>query len=96
MAVAQLQRGKPLKLKVFQPKINILGPKNLKLLAIVLFAARKDTSLQIAGKAVNFSLYLCLQAKTAQNIKNQFPNRETDLAKECLLLLIWFWFGVRS
>ena len=96
MEVAQLQRGKTPKLKVLWPRINILGLKNLNLPAIVLSAARKATEPQTAGIRVICSLCLCFQAKTTQKKKNQFPNRETDFAKECLWLLIWFQFGVHS
>ena len=60
-----------------------MGPKSLHSLAIAISAAKKATEPQTAGKRVNFSLYLYLQAETALKIKNQFPNRETDFAKEC-------------
>ena len=43
--------------------------------------ARKATELQIAGKRVNCSLCLCLQAKATKKMKNQFLNRETDFEK---------------
>ena len=65
---AQLQRGNTPKINVLQPRINILGLKNLHLPAIVLSAARNATELQTAGKGVNFSLGLHLQAKTALKI----------------------------
>ena len=85
---ARPQRGETPKLKVFRPSINILGLKNLNLLVIVLSVAIKATGQQTVGKRVNCSLCLCLQAKTALKMKNQFPNKETDFAKECLWLLI--------
>ena len=66
---AQPQRGKTPKLKVLQPRINILGLKNLNLLVIVLSVARKATEPQTVGKGVNCSLCLHLQAKTALKIK---------------------------
>ena len=88
-----MPRGKTPKLKALNPRINILGPKNLCLLALALSVARKVTELQTAGKKVNCSLCLCLQAKTALKMKNQFPNRETELCKRVFvvakLVLVW-------
>ena len=94
--VVWIQRGNTPKIKVFQPIISFLGLKSLNLPAIVLSVARKATELQTASNGVTCSLCLHLQAKIAQKMKKQFPNRETDFAKECLWLLIWFWFGMQS
>ena len=96
MGAAQPQRGKTPKLKEYPPKKNILDIKNLNLLVIVLPVARKATEPQTVGKRVNCSLCLHLQAKTPLKLKNQFPNRVTDFAKEYLWLLIWFLFGLHS
>ena len=85
-----MPRGKNPKIKVLHPRINILCLKNLLSLVIALSAVRKATELQTAGKNVSYSLCLRLQVKTAQKIKNQFPNRETDHEKGCLWLLSWF------
>ena len=84
MGAARPQRGKTLKNKVLRPRMNILGLKSLYFPEIVLSAARNATESQTAGKRVNFNLCLCLQAKTALKIKNQFPNRETDFSKAYL------------
>ena len=70
MGVVQPLRGKAPKLKVLQPRKDILGLKNLHLPAIVLSAARKAIELQTAGKGVNCSLSLRLQTKTAQKMEN--------------------------
>ena len=96
MGAARPPRGKTPKIKVLKPKISILGPKNVLLPAFALFAARKVTKLQTAGKKVNCSLCLRLQAKTAQKMENQFSNREIDYAKGYLWSLSWFWSGVNS
>ena len=79
--VACPQGRKTPKLKVLQPRINILGLKNLNLLEIILSAARGATGPHTVGNKVNCSLCLHLQAKTAQKKTNQFPNRETDFSK---------------
>ena len=89
-------KGKNPKLKVLSPRINILGLKNLCLPALALSAARKATEPQTAGRKVNCSLCLHLQAKTAPKMRSQFPNRETDYAKGCLWLLSRFWVGMCS
>ena len=81
MGVAQLPRKKAPKTKVICPRINSLGPKNLNFPAIAMSAGKKATELHTAGKRVNCSLYLHLQAKTALKIKIQFPNRESDCVK---------------
>ena len=65
MGAAQLPRGKTPKIKVLRPRINILGLKKLHLLAIAMLSTKNTIELQIAGKRVNYSLCLCLQAKTA-------------------------------
>ena len=57
MGVAWPQRGDTSKIKVLRPKINILGPKTLNLLAIVLSAERKAAKLQTSGKGVNCSFF---------------------------------------
>ena len=89
-------RGSTPKIKILQPRINILGLKSLNFLAIALFVVRKATEQQTASKRVHCSLWLCLLAKTALKMKNQFLNWETDSEKECLWLLVWFWFGMCS
>ena len=81
---AQPLRGKTPKTIVLQPRVNVLGLKNLSLLAIAMSKARKATKPQSAGNGVNYSLCLYLQAKATLEITNQFPNRETDFAKEYL------------
>ena len=96
IGVAQPLRGKTPKLKVLKPKINTLGPKSFFLLALASSVARKATEPQTAGRGVNCSLCMHLQAKAAVKVKIQFPNRETDDAKGCLWLLSWFWLGVCS
>ena len=96
MGAAWLQRGKTPKSKVLRPRINILGLKNSSFLEIAMVVARKATEPQTAGKGVNCSLCLHLQAKTALEMTNQFPNKEIDFAKEYLWRLNWFWLGVRS
>ena len=82
-----MPRGKTPKLKVLSPRINILGLKNLHFLALALSEAKKTTELQTAGRKVNCSLCLCLQAKTALKIRSQFPSREIGYTKGCLWLL---------
>ena len=96
MGVAQPLRGKNPKTKGLRPRINTLGLKNLNLPEITMSAAQKATEPRTAGKGVNCSLCLYLQAKTALEITNRFSNRETYFAKECLWMINWFWVGMRS
>ena len=88
--VAQRPRGKAPKIKVLHPRINILGLKNLCLPALALSVAKKATEPQTAGRKVNCSLCLHLQAKPAPKMRSQFPNRETDHAKGYLWMLSRF------
>ena len=96
MGAAWPLRGKTLKTKVLRPRTNNVGLKNTSLPAIAMSVARKATKLQTAGKRVNYSLCLHLQAKIALEMTTQFPNRETVFTKECLWMLNWFWLGVYS
>ena len=53
MGAVQIPRGKNPKLKVLNPRIDILDPKNLSFLALALSLAIKVTELQTSGKKVD-------------------------------------------
>ena len=89
-----MPRGKTPKLKVLSPRINILGLKDLYLLAFALFVGRKFIELQTAGRKVNCSFCLHLNSETAPKMRSQFPNGEIDYEKGSLWLLNRFWVGV--
>ena len=69
-----------------------MGLNSLHLLAIVLSAARKTTEQQSSSKEVNCSLCLCLQAKTAQSMKNSSQIGKLILKRvlvDAKLVLFW-------
>ena len=91
-----MPRGKTPKFKVLNLRKKYSGTKKSPFAGNCFVCSKKATELQTAGIRVNCSLCLCLQGKTAQKIKSQFPNREIEYAKGCIWLLGRFWVAACS